>query len=250
MIFFFWAGKHKAKPVLFSFAPNTLFMDAWWHKTLPQNRLETMRRWTLDSSWCFKRGLAQQVKPRQPQSARQESADAQCRRCPISKLRTSDSLGPSGRKLFESPWQPAAESPQSRRANSKWRLWFSSGRGHKLMFDVRGRSEGCWGKGEGGACLPIRRECRISRLTLSLWALRALSHNSSPAVISSSSFAPSPLSLYSFLFFPSPYGSTPVSCRRNWPKTHEGAKNNPTPKEANLPRTSTSSARLHAGSGL
>lgn len=92
-------------------------------------------------------------------------------------------------------------------------------------------------------CQPIRRECRISRLTLSLWALRALSHNSSPAVISSSSPAPSPLSLYSFLFS-SPRGSTPVSCRRNWPKTHEGAKNSPTPKEANLPRTSTSSAKV------
>lgn len=60
-----------------------------------------------------------------------------------------------------------------------------------------------------------QRECRISRLTLSHWALRALSHNSSPAVISSSSFALSPL------FF---HGSTQVSCWRKLSRNSPGPR--------------------------
>ncbi len=99
-------------------------------------------------------------------------------------------------------------------------------RGHNWMFDVRkppGQSE----------------RVQNSRLTLSHWALWTLSHNSSPAVISSSSLPRHPLF------------STPktVSCRRE--RLKHTAKNNQqqSPREADIPRTSTSSVQSSVGAG-
>lgn len=123
---------------------NTLFMDDRSHKTsLPQNRLETVRQWTL--SWCFKRNLAQQVKT----TLTTISPTRICRRTvsPLPSFKTPNQRqsGTFWADASESPWQPAAQSPQSRRANSKSRLCVPSGRGRKLMFDVSGEKRSVGG---------------------------------------------------------------------------------------------------------
>lgn len=78
-----------------------------------------------------------------------------------------------------------------------------------------------------------------SRLTLSHWAPQTLSHNSSPAVISSSSLPCHPL------FF-----SALKKAASRWrERLKPRAKNNRQhwPREADIPRTSTSSARSSVG---
>lgn len=122
--------------------------------------------------------------------------------------------------------QPDAEVPDSKRQIQKEVLipvWM----GHNGMFDVR--------KTPGQS-----KRVQNSRLTLSHWALWKLSHNSSPAVISSSSSACHPF--FSTL--------KTVSCWRK--RLKPAAKNNRrySPRGADIPRTSTSSIQSSVGRGL